>query len=213
MIEKIKNNKPLIYTIIPLLIIITIITSKIISGKELFIDKMAYNIIVEQLRNPTMTTIMKNITKLGDTSSMIVIALTFTLLFLFKWKRKNIAKLIPTSLLLITITNQILKAIFQRARPSGYRLIEITGFSFPSGHSVASMAFYGLLIYIIYHFVRNKALRNILIVTNIIIILLIGFSRIYLGVHYLSDVIVGYSVSIIYLLLLTKIIKKYKIFT
>ena len=120
--------------------------------------------------------------------------------------------MIPSNLIFITLSNQILKRIFKRTRPLGYRLIKATGYSFPSGHAMVSMAFYGLLIYIIYHLIDNKIIRNILITINIIIILLIGISRVYLGVHYLSDVIVGYSVSIIYLLLLTKIIKKYKIF-
>lgn len=212
MLKKIKNNKLLIYTIIPFFTIILIITNKIIIGKELIIDKIAHDIFIEQLRNPTMTTIMKNITKLSNTSYIIVIAIILTLLFLFKWKKKNIATIIPCSLTFITLLNQSLKTIFQRERPLGYRLIEITGYSFPSGHAMVSMAFYGLLIYIIYHLVKDKTKRNILITINIIIILLIGISRVYLGVHYLSDIIVGYSVSIIYLLLLAKLLKKLKIF-
>ena len=212
MLEKIKNNKILIYITIPFILIITIITSKIINGKELIIDKFAYNILVEQLRNPTMTIIMKNITKLSNTGYIIIIAIILTLLFLFKWKQKKVAQIIPSSLIVITLANQSLKAIFQRERPFGYRLIEMTGYSFPSGHAMVSMAFYGLLIYIIYKLVKNRTLRNILIIINIIIIFLIGISRVYLGVHYLSDIIVGYSVSIIYLLLLVKLIKKFKIF-
>lgn len=212
MLQKLKNNKQLIYSIIPLTTIIIIITSKIITGKELIMDKFAHDILVKQLRSPFMTTIMKAITKLSDTTYIIIIAIILSLLFLFKWKEKNIAKLIPCSLLLVTIINNTLKVIFQRERPLGHRLIEITGYSFPSGHAMASMAFYGLLIYIIYHKVLNKSLRNFLISINIIIILLIGISRVYLGVHYLSDIIVGYSISIIYLLLLSKILKKFKIF-
>lgn len=212
MLQKLKNNKQLIYSIIPFTTIIIIITSKIITGKELIMDKFAHDILVKQLRSPFMTLIMKAITKLSDTTYIIIIAIILSLLFLFKWKEKNIAKLIPCSLLLVTIINNTLKVIFQRERPLGHRLIEITGYSFPSGHAMASMAFYGLLIYIIYHKVLNKSLRNILISINIIIILLIGISRVYLGVHYLSDIIVGYSISIIYLLLLSKILKNFKIF-
>ena len=212
MLKKIKNNKLLIYMIIPFLTIITIITSKIINGKELIIDKIAYNILVEQLRNPTMTIFMKNITKLSNTRYIIIIAIILTLLFIFKWKQKEVAQIIPTSLILVSLTNQTLKVIFQRERPFGYRLIEITGYSFPSGHAMVSMAFYGLLIYIIHHLVKNKSLRYTLIVLNFLIIFLIGISRVYLGVHYLSDIIVGYSISIIYLLIFTKLLKKYKIF-
>ena len=212
MLEKNKKNKLFIYLMFLLSIIIIIITSKIVAGKELIMDKIAYEIIVEQLRNPTMTIFMKTITKLSDTAYMIILAFILTLIFLFKFKRKNIAKLIPTSLVFIPLLNQIIKVNFQRERPVGYRLIEMTGYSFPSGHAMVSMAFYGLLIYIIYHLVKNKILRNILILINIFIILFVGISRVYLGVHYLSDIIVGYSISGIYLLLLIKILKKYKIF-
>lgn len=213
MINKIKNNKTLIYMMLPFLIIITLITSKIITGKELVIDKIAHDVLVKQLRTPALTTFMKLITKLSDTGMIIILAIILTLLFIFKWKKPKVAKLIPYSLIMVTSMNQILKFIFQRERPIGYRLIEIGGYSFPSGHSMVSMAFYGLLIYIICHYVENKYLKNSLIILNILIIIFIGISRVYLGVHYLSDVLTGYSISVIYLLILTKLLKKYQIIT
>lgn len=212
MLTKIKNNKNLIYASIPFFIVIIIITSKILTKQELFIDKLAYTILVETLRNPTLTIIMKYITKLSDTLFIIILSVVLTLLFYFKWAKKKIAMLIPANLVTVALINQILKLIIQRERPVGYRIIEMSGYSFPSGHAMVSMAFYGLLIYIIYHLVKNKKIRTSLIVLNIIIIILIGISRIYLGVHYLSDIITGYSISIIYLLLLTKLLKKYKVF-
>lgn len=213
MLEKLKNNQLLIYITTLLIIVVTIIITKILTKQELIIDKIAYNILVEQLRTPTMTTFMKTITKLSNTNFMIIITIILTILFTFKWQRKNIAILIPCSLTFITLFNQTLKIIFQRARPNSFQLITATGYSFPSGHAMASMAFYGLLIYIIYHLTKNKYLKNILILINCIIILLVGISRVYLGVHYLSDVIAGYSISIIYLLILTKILKKNKLFS
>ena len=106
MIGKIKNNKQLIYTLIPLLILIITIINKIVAGKELYIDKLAYDIIVKQFRNPTLTIFMKNITKLSNTGYIIVIAIVLTLLFIFKWKQKSIAKLIPCSLIIITLMNR-----------------------------------------------------------------------------------------------------------
>ena len=97
----------------------------------------------------------------------------------------------------------------QRERPTEFRLIDEKGYSFPSGHSMVSMAYYGFLIYLIYKYVKNKKLKYILISGLILLIILIGTSRIYLGVHYTSDVIAGFLVSISYLILYTSIIKKY----
>lgn len=212
MLTKIKNNKKLIYISIPFLLIIALISIKIIKEQELSMDKLAYNILVMQLRGPTLTVLMRTITKLSDTTFIIILAIILTFLFLFQRKNTKIAKLIPCNLIAIAALNQILKLIFQRERPIGYRLIEMTGYSFPSGHAMVSMAFYGLLIYIIYRLVKNKKVRNTLIIINVLIIILIGISRVYLGVHYLSDVLTGYSISIIYLLLLIKLLNKYKFF-
>ena len=211
-ITKIKNNKYIIYISIPLLLIILLITSKVIVGKELYIDKLAYQIFIEKLRNDKLTTFMKLATKLSNPEVMIVIAI-ISILFCTKLiKNKKLSLGIILNLAGITIINQILKFIFRRERPSGYRLIEMSGYSFPSGHAMASLAFYGLLIYITKRLVKNKYLKILLITLNIAIIILIGVSRIYLGVHYLSDVLTGYSISIIYLLITTKLLNKYKVF-
>ena len=212
MLTKIKNNKRLFAIILLFFIAIAIISAKIMNGQELSMDKFAYNILVMKLRNPTLTIFMKTITKLSNTSFIIILAIILTLLFLWKWKNIQIAQLIPCNLIASALLNQILKLIFQRERPNGYRLIEMSGYSFPSGHAMVSMAFYGLLIYIIYRLVKNKNLRNILIAVNVLIIILIGISRVYLGVHYLSDVLTGYSISIIYLLIVIKLLNKYKFF-
>lgn len=208
MINKIKNNKLSILLIILLLIISLNISQRIILKQELKIDNIAYNILVEKLRTPHLTTFMKIITQLSNPIIIVLITIGLVIFSLHKLKNKKIAILIPTNLTIITALNQILKIIFQRERPTGYRLIEMSGYSFPSGHAMVSMAFYGLLIYLISKIIKQKPLKIILIALNITIIILIGISRIYLGVHYLSDIITGYSLSIIYLLIITKRINK-----
>lgn len=211
-ITKIKNNRYIIYISIPLLLIILLITSKVIAGRELYIDKLAYHLFIEKLRNGKLTTFMKLATKLSNPEVMIVIAIISILFCIKLIKNKKLSLGIILNLAGITIINQILKFIFRRERPTGYRLIEMSGYSFPSGHAMASLAFYGLLIYITKRLVKNKYLKILLITLNIAIIILIGVSRIYLGVHYLSDVLTGYSISIIYLLITTKLLNKYKVF-
>lgn len=213
MIQKIKNNKLLITISLLLLIVIVMITKKIALKEELIIDKLAYDILVNKLRNPNITIFMKTITKLSNTIFIIAFLSILIIIFYFILKKKKIAQLLGFNLVFIVLLNQIIKFMIRRDRPIGFRLIEEKGFSFPSGHAMVSMAFYGLLIYIIKHSIKNKKLRNFLIAINILIIILIGISRVYLGVHYLSDVITGYSISLIYLLVLTKYLNKYKIIT
>ena len=209
---KIKFNKIEISIIIVLLIIIIAIAIPVISGKELIIDKFAYHTIVENLREYNLDGIMRIITSFSDTITIIGMAIIFTLGFLLFFKNEKEAASIPLILIIITLINQIIKHTVKRQRPDGYRLIPIGGYSYPSGHAMVSMAFYGLIIYIINRKIKNKPLKITMISLTILLIILIGISRVYLGVHYLSDVITGYSISIIYLIIITKILHKLKLF-
>jgi undecaprenyl-diphosphatase len=89
-----------------------------------------------------------------------------------------------------------LKELFQRLRPTDPLLQGITNFSFPSGHAFMSVSFYGLLIWLTWTHVRNNHLRIIFTILLSVLILLIGLSRIYLRVHYATDVIAGFSLGI-----------------
>lgn len=90
-----------------------------------------------------------------------------------------------------------IKSIIARPRPPiEMRLIEIKHYSFPSGHSIMSMVLYGLLIYFVYKYVKNRILRIALISVLSILIIAIGFSRVWLGVHFPTDVIGGFALGI-----------------
>lgn len=206
MIDFFKKNKTIIIVIL-LLIIITILTTKIVMNKPINIDFIAYNIIVKKLRNPHLNIIMKTITRLSNSEGILL----FTLLSFIYIKDKRIAITVPINVIFATLLNQVLKHIIKRPRPIGYRLIKIGGYSFPSGHAMVSMAFYGYLLYLAYNCIKDKRKRIITMSILITIIILVGISRIYLGVHFCSDIITGYSISIIYLILYTKVLKKIKI--
>lgn len=171
--------------------------------ETLALDTSVYNIVVEKMRNSILTDILKIITKLGSAFVLI----TITILSLIILKNKKIGLCITLNLALSTLLNVLLKNIIQRPRPEGYRLIEETGFSFPSGHSMVNTAFYGLLIYLIIKNVKNKKLKYALSILISILILAIGFSRIYLGVHYTSDVLAGFLISVAYLIVFTTILQ------
>ncbi len=165
-------------------------------------DIIGYNFVSRYLIRDWVTPLMKIITFFGGPVCLIGI----TIVLLIVIKRKKVGILIGANLIIVTILNQILKFILQRPRPTEYRIIDESGYSFPSGHSMASMAFYGFLIYLIYKNISNKYLKWSLIVILSLLIISIGISRIYLGVHYTSDVLGGFLLSISYLILYTNIV-------
>ena len=168
-------------------------------------DIIGYNIISNLLISSTVTPVARVITLLGGT---IFIISSAVLLFIII-KNKKIGFLILANLAIVATLNQLLKHILKRPRPTGYRLIEVSGYSFPSGHSMVSMAHYGFLIYLIYKYVKNKYIKWISICILSIFICLIGISRIYLGVHYTSDVLAGFLISITYLIMYIEIVNKF----
>jgi undecaprenyl-diphosphatase len=93
-----------------------------------------------------------------------------------------------------------LKRLFHRKRPLIPLLEPASGLSFPSGHAMMSVTFYGLLIYIVSHTIKDQPLKRTLVFSLIVLIAAIGFSRIYLRVHYASDVMAGYIIGLLWLL-------------
>ena len=168
-------------------------------------DIIGYKIISTFLISDFATPIAKFITNFGG--AIFLITLTVILVILIK--NKKIGLSIFSNLVIITVLNQLLKRILQRPRPTEFRIIEETGYSFPSGHSMVSIAFYGYLIYLIYKYVENRYVKWISIVFLSILICSIGVSRIYLGVHYTSDVLGGFLVSISYLILFISTVNKF----
>lgn len=160
-------------------------------------DIIGYKIISTFLISDFATPIAKFITNFGG--AIFIIVLTVILIAVIK--NKKIGLSILANLAIITILNQLLKRILQRSRSTEYRIIEESGYSFPSGHSMISMAFYGYLIYLIYKYVENKNVKWILISLLSVLICFIGISRIYLGVHYTSDVLGGFLISVSYLVI------------
>ena len=197
-----KNNYKWIILLICVIIFYAILED-IFEYEKLKLDIIIYNIIVLRLRAEPLTRIMEILTNFGGAYMLIGLAIMITIFS----KNKKTAFIIDLNLIIITIFNLILKNIIQRPRPEGYRLIAESGYSFPSGHSMISMAFYGLIIYMIWKTMKNKKLRNIICVLITILVILIGISRIYLGVHYASDVIGGFVVSIAYLIVYVSITK------
>lgn len=196
--EVIEKNIKWIALFICLVLVIGIVID--VLSKEIYkLDVIGYDFISEYLISDNITPIAKGVTQLGGVIGLIVIATILSIAI----KNKKTSLLIWANLGISALLNQILKYIIQRPRPTEFRIIDESGYSFPSGHSMVSTAFYGFLIYLIYIKVKNKYLKFGLITILSLLIILIGTSRIYLGVHYTSDVLAGFLISISYLIVFT----------
>lgn len=204
--NKTKNIiKWILFAITAILAIVVTINVK--NGRILELDLNIYKFFSENIINDKLTPIVKVITHIGG--AKIVFALTVLAIILIKGLKNKLFLL--TGVVGTAGLNVVLKHIIQRERPNINRLIPEKGYSFPSGHSMMSMAFYGMLIFLIFKYVKNTALKWTLIVILTILLSTIGITRIYLGVHYPSDVIGGFLVSLTYLFILTEIYNKVKI--
>lgn len=154
---------------------------------------------IGSFRDPNYHGIIEFITDMGDFYGYLIIT-TLVTIFLF-WKLKNwkfILQLLGV-IILASLSNIGLKKAIDRARPDADHLVVVESLSYPSGHAMSAMAFYGFLIYLLFHIKMSKILRSILVIIFSLIILGIGLSRIYLGVHYPSDVIAGFLGGLIWI--------------
>lgn len=207
MIEKVKDalKNNIRYFVIFFLIVLFLGVFIYILKKEIInIDNIVYRYIVENIRSERLTQVMKIITMFGSSIAVILVSL----LTIFFVKNRKMIFLVCINPLLATIINQGLKFIVARKRPTEFFLIVEKGFSFPSGHSMVSVSLYGFIIYLMYTRVKSKK-KYIFISVFVILTILIMFSRIYLGVHYLSDVIAGCLISVVYLITYIKVINAY----
>ena len=155
-LKLIKNNYK--WIILSICLILFLALAEDVFNKEIMQeDIIGYNFVKTYLIKKEITPIMKLITFFGGATCLIGL----TLVLFITIKNKKIGLLIGTNLIVITILNQIFKFILQRPRPTENRIINENGYSFPSGHSMISMAFYGFLIYLIYKYVKNKKIKYI----------------------------------------------------
>lgn len=156
-----------------------------------WIDREVYEFIYASESFIT-TAVMLGFTQLGEVMTMIVMSLIMiTILMLYRLKTHTLFLVI--SMLTSSILIPLLKNTFDRERPSLLRLIEISGFSFPSGHATGSTIFFGSLIAIISK--TNLQHKSILYAFCAFFILMISSSRVYLGVHYPTDILAGISLG------------------
>lgn len=187
-----------------LLFIFAFITHELLKDQVKGFDTAIYNFIIS-IKSPFITQIFKGITFFA--SPVFLIILSILLFFIFKNKKYGLLSLM--NLIVVTVINQALKFTFTRPRPFEWMLIQESGYSFPSGHAMVSLGFYGMLIFLIWQTNISKNQKTIWTIVLTILVILIGISRIYLGVHYASDIIGGFTLSLSYLIVATSLVIYY----
>ena len=168
---------------------------------------------VALLVTPVTTSFIQGITFLGNHNFLVPVNLLLIVYFLFIKKHKWYSIKVPVIALGGLLLMTLLKQLFNRPRPLIPLLEPVKGLSFPSGHAMMSVSFYGLLILLVWEYIANRFWKWLLTSLLVMLILLIGFSRIYLRLHYFSDVMAGFAAGIIWLSICVGIIGKMERFS
>ncbi|MEH2122855.1 phosphatase PAP2 family protein [Nostoc sp.] len=173
--------------------------------REAFAFDTSFLLWLHQFANPHLDNLMLFITNLGNPSTVVIVAgATFLLLW---WQRyREEAKIFVLVCLGGLILNTGLKLLFSKPRPElWHRLITEKSFSFPSGHALGSMVLYGFIAYELA--IHYPHFAKIIYTLTVIFIAAIGISRLYLGVHWPTDIIAGYGVGFLWLMICITMLK------
>lgn len=184
------------------LVVFVAIMVNLLSDEIARLDSAAYWLFVVKLRREWLTPTMQGFSTLASPVGLLAM---LVMVGAFAPGRRP-GWCAATNLVLVVILNTLIKNVVQRPRPDGFRLVSEWGYSFPSGHSMVAMAFYGFLAWLVWKYEREALTRWFYTFVFAGLILAIGISRVYLGVHYASDVLAGLFVSLAWLAFFTKVI-------
>jgi len=204
-----SENEDLPYYITILLSLVVFIVA--INGFVELTEDLAENelesfdaIITEYIisfRTDALTGYLTLATHLGDRYAYIVFTILLAGFYLIKHRSWKFILQTTLVLLLASLSNVVLKRVIHRARPSLEHLVAVNTLSYPSGHAMSAMAFYGFLVFLCVRYKMPHWIRYILVGILVALILSVGVSRIYLGVHYPSDVAAGFIGGLIWVTL------------
>lgn len=198
------SDKQITWIILMLLVLFALLAFFISADLVSRFDAKFYNEVAEKM-SPALTWLMLKVTHLGDVWTVAVLA---GIPLLFKYSRNRLALPLMAGVFTSTLVNLLLKDLFARERPDILRMINETTYSFPSGHAMVNTTFYLLLAYFAYKQLRLLKLRSILIGLCLLAILSISISRVYLGVHYISDILGGILFGAAIAMLFVRLFKK-----
>lgn len=200
--ELLRQNRRVVLTSLFALGFLAVFVN-LLSDDIAHLDSTAYVFFVLHLRRAWLTPIMQSISSLAMPAVLAAMLVVIEAFAPGRWPGVCAA----LNLVLAVGLNFLLKAIVQRPRPDlSVRLVSESGYSFPSGHSMVAMAFYGLLLWMVWRYERDRLVKWACSAGFALVIVLIGVSRVYLGVHYASDVLAGFCVSAVWLSVYTTVI-------
>jgi undecaprenyl-diphosphatase len=147
------------------------------------------------------------ITSIGNTLTMVALSVAL-ICWLWLKDEDRLARFFASVMIVGMALVSFLKIIVRRVRPEG-GILEVTGFSFPSGHATVAAIFFGLLIYMFAEKIKNKVVKWSFIGVNLVLIILIAYSRVYFGVHWAVDVVFGVVFGLSWVVLSGFIARRY----
>ena len=193
--KSLKSTLTLSMTILAVVCIIGFIIFAILVGckHDFVIDK--FNGWIAENRSETTTEFFEAITSLGSFYVVFFVVIITLLIMIFHQKKYRLSAFMCGAFASATLLNVIIKVVFARPRPEIYMIINQSGYSFASGHSVMATSLFLLAIFYICMNIKNKPLKWILNSIFGLLIALVCLSRVYLGVHYVSDVLAGFLLA------------------
>jgi undecaprenyl-diphosphatase len=150
---------------------------------------------IQGLESPAFTYVLKGFTFIGSGKIIAILVPLIALFLYFRLGHRRELYFFIGVIIGSALLNETLKLIFHRVRPTIHRIIDATGYSFPSGHSMAAFTLYGVVAFLIWRNLSTSLQRKLVLFFSLVMVLAIGISRIYLGVHYPSDVLGAYLAS------------------
>lgn len=199
-----KITKRKVVLIVILLVLFFILTGLVVTGKMDVLDKSLFELLIK-LKCKPLTNILYVITEIGSTIGVIIVLITSLISFI-KTKKLLDFKYVLMNTIIGVLLMKGIKEIVRRVRPS-WKWIKEGGYSYPSGHTISAVLLYGTLLLIVSKNVQGK-LRKPLIAFLSIMMILIPISRIYFGVHYLTDVLASVILGFIILIITSIIMDK-----
>ncbi|MER2999393.1 phosphatase PAP2 family protein [Pontibacter populi] len=175
------------------------LAESVIDAEWVVVADQEFTNLLYSMRSETLSLIFFNLTLLGEREAVFIIGGIATIILLY---RKRYWAIIAFWLAMggVGLSVRFAKTFISRARPAEVAYYQVEHFSFPSGHATTAMALFALLAYFIYRHNQKKPYRKLIAWLAAILIILVGFSRIYLGVHFLSDVLAGFILGLLWTL-------------